>query len=221
MKLSNAQDRTLFDIVSNPEADLIERSLALWLLAGTKRFQSDFLPQRLGNLDLAISAVQALDLPPTLTKSCLSVISRSPWPLSLITPLCWQALQNQPQPLFVWFNPIPVTAAYQSLPLYSCDMFTRIGKSCIRELQKSIPSLKFFSTEQIGLAVFYAEGGRLNTVLTSEWLESFRKASELADIESTNLALPEYLGLKELITENLEVLNFIRHRQLKNYLSGT
>ncbi len=220
LRLAGESDEHLYGIVADPHGDLVERTMALWLLAGTKRFSSDYMPMRLGSLTHAVSAVEALDTPHDFTKACMSVISRSPWPLSLITPLCWQAVQAQPKPLYVWLDPIPVADDYRTMPLYACDMFTRIGKACIREFQKTIRPLKHYSTEQIGLGVFYVEGGRLDKVLTSEWLEGFRQSAELADIENTGMILPEYLGFKELIAENMPTLNTIRRSHLKTYLRG-
>lgn len=120
--------------------------------------------------------------------------------------------------IYVWLDPIPVVDDYRTMPIYACDMFTRIGKACIREFQKTIRPLKHYSTEQIGLGVFYVEGGRLDKVLTSEWLENFRQSAELADIENTGMILPEYLGFKELIVENMSTLNTIRRDHLKKLL---
>lgn len=220
LRLAGESDEYLSGIVADPHGDLVERTMALWLLAGTKRFASDYMPMRLGSLAHAVSTVEALDTPHDLTKTCMSVISRSPWPLSLITPLCWQAVQAQPKPLYVWLDPIPVADDYRGMPLYACDMFTRIGKACIREFQKTIRPLKHYTTEQIGLGVFYVEGGMLDKVLTSEWLESFRQSAELADIENTGMILPEYLGYKELIAENMPTLNSIRRDHLKKLLKG-
>lgn len=220
LRLASESDEYLSGIASNTQGDLVERTMALWLLAGTKRFASDYMPLRHGDLASATSTLQALDTPHDLTKTCMSVISRSPWPLSIITPLCWQAVQTQPKPLYVWLDPIPVVDDYRGMPLYACDMFTRIGKACIRDLQKTIRPLKHYSTEQIGLGVFYVEGGRLDKVLTSEWLEGFRQSAELADIENTGMILPEYLGFKELIAENMTALNSIRRDHLKKLLKG-
>lgn len=218
LRLPGESDECLSGIVADLQGDLVERTMALWLLAGTKRFGSDYMPQRLGSLAHAVSAVEALDTPHDLTKACISVISRSPWPLSLITPLCWQAVQAQPKPLYVWLDPIPVVDDYKTMPLYACDMFTRIGKAVIRDFQKAVRPLRQFSTEQIGLGVFYVEGGRLDKVLTSEWLEDFRQSAELADIEGTGIILPEYLGFKEMVAENMPTLNSIRRSYLKKHL---
>lgn len=63
-------------------------------------------------------------------------------------------------------------------------MFTRPGKACFTQLQKAVPEIGQFTVKQIGLGVFYREGVKVNKLLTSERLEEFKQAGEIADIEA-------------------------------------
>lgn len=218
--LAKVPDNALADYALLQLNPLPERCLALWLLAGTKRYPHDNLPMRVGSLEAAFEVVQNLDAPDDLKKCCLGAAFKSQWPLALFTPLLYQEVQRQPRPLFVWYDVFEPSEIYKGVPLVGLDMFTRLGKACTGQLQKSVPELKAFSVKQIGLGVFYSEGYCVNARLTSERLEEYRRAGEIADIEAAGLDVPSYLGLRELLDAHVGTLNTIRRKRLKAYLEA-
>jgi hypothetical protein len=121
---------------------------------------------------------------------------------------------------YVFYDPIPASPDVDGLPVYACDMFTRTGQASIRGLQKVIPVLKEFSVKQIGLALFYLDGGRTDRTLTSERLEDFRQQGEIVDAESAGLCLPSYLGIRECLADNMALFNDLRRKRLRENLEG-
>ncbi len=216
---ANASDNLLIDYITDIDCLLVERSLALWYLAGTKKFPSELMPQRKGSPEKAIEVLRSLAVPADLTESCISVLGRTQYALALFTPLVWQEVRKQ-KTITIRKNTIPVSLDVDGLPLYAADIFTRVGQSCFRQLQKSVPELQGYSIRQIGTAVFYIEGGLLDKIITSPFLDDFCMAGEVADAEGVGLPLPDYLSLKDCVSKNMQLLETIRTEQLYRYLHG-
>ena len=108
----------------------------------------------------------------------------------------------------------------EGVPTYAADMFTRVGQASIRDLQKDVWDLKGFGIKQIGLALFYIEGCKVDKVLTSDFLEQFRHDGEFTDAESLGLDVPSFLGLRDCLEANMSQFNEIRHKKIKKALEG-
>jgi hypothetical protein len=219
-RLAMADDETLAGIVADVDAGLVKRGLALWLLAGTRKFPSDVIPSRHGVVTDAIESLRMLSAPVALVESCIAVVGRLSHPLSLFMPLIWQEVQKHQAELSVQHNAIPAPIEVEDVPLYSCDMFTRVGGASFRRLQKAVPELQRFSTRQVGLANFYREGALLDKALTSPYLDTFRQAGEMADIEGNGMDIPSYLGLRDSLDHHATLLDGIRTEQLQQHLDG-
>lgn len=219
-RLAKADDDLLAGYAAHENSPLIERALSLWYLCGMKKFPSDRMPGRNGSPEKAAQVLRNLDVPAALAQACVSVMGRTSCPLPIFMPLIWQEVRKQHRPLYVFYDPIPVAPDVDGLPVYAADMFTRVGLSCLREVQKSVPVLREFAVKQVALALFYIEGCRVDKVLTSEALEDFRRQGEIIDAESAGLMLAEYIGIKDCLTANLPLLDDIRQRQLRRHLEG-
>lgn len=218
LELSAAKGDVLEMIVLDDERPIVERILSLWYLAGTNRFRSDLIPQRMGSIDSALATIRSLPSPPNLTEACASVISRTPWPLALFTPLIWTYSQKKGETFTVEQKGISASLDVEGLPLYAADMFTRIGKASIREFQRSVPCLKFFDTQQIGLGVFYLDSFLVDKLLTNAELADIKQGGQLADMESSGLCLPEQIALKDCLRENWDIFTDIRQKHLRKYM---
>lgn len=219
-RLAIADDETLAAIVADVDAELVERGLALWLQAGTRKFPSEMMPPRHGVVTDAIESVRALSAPVALIESSIAVVGRLSHPLSLFMPLIWQEVQKHGAELVVQHSVIPAPIEIDGVPLYSADLFTRTGGASFRRLQKAVPALQQFSTRQVGLANFYREGALLDKALTSPLLDAFRQAGEMADMEGNGLDIPSYMGLRECLDQNAALLDDIRTEQLQRHLDG-
>lgn len=216
--LAKADNQTLADIALHDKTPLAERAISLWFLAGTARYRHDNLPHRAGSLDAAADVMRLLGAPADLTENCIAMLNRSQHPLALLTPLLWTEVQHQPWPLLTWFDKFELSPVVKGVPLVALDMFTRSGKICFAQLQKTVPDLKPFSTKQIAIGVFFAEGCCIDKRLGSERLDEYRQAGEFADAEGVGMDAAHYIGLREILAVHADTLQTIRRRQLRAYL---
>lgn len=216
--LAKADNQTLTDIALHTKTPLAERAAGLWFLAGSNRYRHDNLPVRFGSLDAAAEAMQSMGAPHDLTENCIAMLNKSQHPLALLTPLLWTEAQKQPQPLLIWYDKFEPSPILKGVPLAGLDGFTRVGKSCFAQLQRTVSALKSFSTRQIAIGVFFAEGYCVDKRLGSERLDEYRQAGEFADAEGVGLCAPSYLGLREILAKHAGTLQTIRRKQLRAYL---
>lgn len=213
---AKTDDASLMSVIVDTNAPLVQRAMAIWLLAGTKKYPSDHMPPRVGNIHTAIAALKALSIPAALASACESVITRLPYPLPLHVPLILEEVQQHT--VTVQHHNIPTASDVEGLPVYCADGFTRVGKACFRELQRVVPALQTFATKQIALGVFYLDGGLVDRELTAPGLSILQDAGEWADIESTGLSESAYAELRHILREHMRLLTHIRQKRLKEHL---
>lgn len=212
-----ADDTSALKCKSSDEAvSIVERAIAIWLLAGTKRYPSDHMPHRTGDLEEAITVLRSLPIPASLADACIGVTRRLSYPLPLHIPLVWQEVQRHVTT--VRHHVIPRAPDVDGLPVYAADGFTRVGRACFRELQKVTPDLQPFTAQQMALGVFYIDGELVASELTSPALAAIQNAGERADIESTGLSLSAYAELRHILHEQFGRLTDIRLKRLKQHL---
>lgn len=214
-KMASADDQTLAKAVKDKRLDLNKRCMASWLLWGTSKFPSDFMPKRSFSR-LAEPSLLALPISPNITQACLRALPKTQWPLAGFLPLIVHRMQSEKVEAIE--ASIEPAITVEGVPLYALDTFTRGGQAAFRELRNSVKELQEFTLKQIGLAVFYLEGRTLNKYLTSPFLDEMQKGGEYADIVSAGLCHARYLGLKETLIEHWPRLQEIRERILKRML---
>lgn len=217
-EFASASNQLLARCVRDEEIPLIERAIAVWLLAGTKRFRSEIMPPRAGDVGKAIAAVRATAAPKMLTQACIDVNSRLQWPLALHIPLIWQEVQRHTTT--VHRHTIPASQDIEGMPVCAADMFTRVGKASFRELQRAVPALQPFTAQQLGLGIFYLDGGLVDKELTAPGLNAIQRAGEMADLESAGLTPAGYADLRHTLRDSMELLNDIRQTHLRRHLAG-
>ena len=215
---AKAKDNHLAGYAMDQGKPLAERALATWFLAGTKRYPFDGMPVRLGNLDAAIKVLRSSKADKELTEACISSLKKSAWPLALWTPLLWTEVKKQPKTLLSWNGQPCPTAFIRGVPLVALDGFTRIGRTCFRQLQQTNPIFNGFTQEQIRLAAFYLQGRCLDKRLASPVLDEYRQAGELADLHAADLNPTRYAELKGIMELHMGMLEDIRERQIKSHL---
>ena len=221
-RFAQADDETLITYASDDTNNLIERALACWYLAGTKKYPSDSIPPRVGSPQKLVELLHSLPVPEAMRAACVGVMNRTAWPLAVFFPLIWQEAFPPvgTAKFFVEQESLRPIPDVEGIPLYACDMFTRTGQASMRQLQKEVPSLRYYSIKQIGLTLFYLEGGRVDRRFTSESMEAFCQQGEIIDIETNGLDMPHYLHLRECLREHLPVLDAIRTTRLQRMLEG-
>lgn len=216
--LAKADNEALAKYALHEQSPLPERALALWTLAG-KKFPSDFMPPRKGSIEEVVKVFKALNVSANVKEPCLSVLTKTQWPLTLFTPLIWQERQKDKAFVIEWLEPYSLSPSYGGVLYAACDQYTSIGQTCIRSWREAVVDLKQFTVKQIGMALFFEEGSKTNRTLTSKKLEEIRQESEIVFMESLGvIGMPEHLGLRDLVVKNMHVLNAIREEKLKKLL---
>ncbi len=212
--MASADDKLLINYVVDESKPLVERCLAVWYLAGTNRYPSEVIPPRIGSLEKAIAAIMTLNVPTPFVQACIGGLKLMRWPLPIFLPLIWQEAQKHP--IHIRQHVISEMPTIDGLPLYAADCFTRVGKACYRQLQRNVLELKEYSTQQIGLGMFYLEGGFVDKEMTAPGLKAIQQASEITDI---GLPVPEYEHLRDCLTSNMELLTAIRRSHLQRHFA--
>jgi hypothetical protein len=215
-ELATADDSILTGYVMDERRPLVERCLSLWYLAGTQRFTTDNMPQRHGSMDKAIEVMRAVNAPASITESCIAVLRRTQWALSLFSPLIHQHIQRLS--LQHRSHDISPAPEVDGVPCYAADWYTRTGRTCFQRLRNAVPPLKSFSTQQVGCGIFYADGQLIDRTMTAPELDEIRLAGEEADMGFTGLSPAQSAELKQILRESMGLLTEIRLEQLRRYL---
>ncbi len=216
---SHASNEQLTDYIIGSNYSLIEKGLAIWFFGGTNNFKTELMPQRKGSIHKLSEVLRTLSTPTDLVEACIGVIGRTQWPLAALTPIIWQEVQKHD--ISIKHNIIPVPKDFEGIPYYSADTFTRVGQTCLRQLQKSVSELQCFTVKQLGVALFAIEGGLLDKYLSSPFLDDFASAGEIAYAEGEGLPIERYLIMRDCLKDNMELLQIIRSKQLFRYLNGS
>jgi hypothetical protein len=100
------------------------------------------------------------------------------------------------------------------LPAASWDAFTREGQQAIRYLKACKP-FRPYTPQQIGLCLFYVEGGHLDRCLGSKELAALDLSAKLTTYASAGFTSTEQaVELKAVIGQQRELVNYARRRVL-------
>lgn len=226
-----ASDRVRFAAMSNAKLrqivlgcpSLDSKALALWLLVGTKRCPSNYLPDRPGIPDQAFKALAELGVAPTLLAIAHQNFTKTGNMLAPFVALL--SLQNGVVATGVCDDPTPVETRINGIPSWAFDMYTRPGRAALRSLLVRNAGMAAWAnshlppTNQVqvtGELLFRLEGqclhrraiGPLSTELRTRW------ETECADLSAEALtsgmaalqaALPELNTIRaEVVAEGVQ-----------------
>lgn len=208
----------LCDILADASRPLPERSLAAWLIAGTKRFPSPVIPERVGSFGDLLACYRHLGVPEDVLEVARlgSVRMREAHPVVL--PLVLLAATASSE-ITVQEMDFKEPATIRGWPAYAFDMHTRAGKKAIdlfarRCLPLRVLADRYLLPEQIGeffgTLVFRAEGSLVDQRLVYSGSQSLLRAATVAHLNYP--PLPETLALDclEAIGEHSSLLHQCR-----------
>jgi hypothetical protein len=100
------------------------------------------------------------------------------------------------------------------LPAAAWDVFTREGQQVIRYVKVCKP-FRSYTPQQIGLCLFYVEGGHLDRCIGSLALAALDLSAKLVDYVGVGFTSTEQaVALKSAIREHRDLINYARKRVL-------
>jgi len=217
--LPRASNRKLSTLILETAQPAPERFLALWGLAGTKLYAAKGF-SRAGDIEEAMKTLRQLPLPAHQIEVSIAALKSMPWPLPLFLPLALATVQGEE---FTVHKEQPLSSPeFEAVPMYAVDpLYTRIGQSCVRQLQKQTAGLKGYSPAQMGECLFFIEGENLDRRLTSPRLEAFRQDSIDALMQDLDLGREDYQALTRCLIKRFDAFNDIRLTQFERSIHGT
>lgn len=208
----------LCEILADTSRPLPERTLAAWLIAGTKRFPSPVIPERVGAFGDLLACYRHLGVPEDVLEVARlgSVRMREAHPVVL--PFVWLAATASPE-ITVQEMDFEEPALIRGWPSYAFDMHTRAGKKAIglfasRCLSLRVLADRYLLPEQIseffGTLVFRAEGSQVDRRLVYSGSQALLRAATLAHLHYPSLPETLVLDALEAIGEHSRLLTQCR-----------
>lgn len=219
-KMSNLTLQGIIEDVTNP----IERRMcAAWIMAGTKRYQGETMPQ-----DNDRSAAHLFEymvqrglsrMSLYLAAKTASRIGEAMW----ISFLFWDEWVRKTKEITILEQTLPVMPKVGKLLGAAYDMHTREGRMAIGKFKKEhgdelMPWFSQIAPKQIDrllhLGVFCCEGGLLASRVRFRKSEDLQKQTLITEIGSTGLPPAQHPGFMSKLTEMLPKLNACREKVL-------
>jgi hypothetical protein len=207
----------LAQITLNRQWPLRLRGLALWTLAGTRKYPSLTLPERPGWPELLDQVAQGFECPPLLGWVVDKWSRRHRDFMACTLPFGWEMLCASQE---VWLNQIDFGEPVLVQGVLSCafDIHTQDGKRAMAYFGKACgPANAFLSLrpklnrpEALGCAVFYAEGGKITPELAFDGLAEMMEVSFREVFGKFLMTWPEAEELMQIVRDNMPKLHAAR-----------
>ncbi|MEP9373855.1 hypothetical protein [Mesorhizobium sp. KR1-2] len=179
----------LCEIVTDPARHLAERTLAAWLVAGTKRFPAYALPEVEGSFATLLDVYRHLGTPEHVLEVARLGSTRTQEGHPLTTPLVWLAASTGP----VTASPEKLSepALIRGWPDYAFDMHTRLGRRALTLFAERCTVLQVLMDQHlpadahgdfIGHLVFRVEGQVVDRRLSYPGAGAILRDAEIAHL---------------------------------------
>ncbi len=226
---ARSSETCLVAMAADRGAALTSRALALHLLSGMSVQEGRWRRTLSRFNEKALSVVaDRLELPEIL--GWLMIEGRHTAGLAAMLPLVLEAAQSDglriEQASLYEGKPI------LGLPQYAADMHTRAGKAAIAQFAMMLRTRhpRFFEAipdartlpKLIGMAIFHAEGSKLDRWLENKTLGGYREQIERVELQALGLTDPELHGrLYRMLDEERPLLRRIRQSHLQAAFGGS
>lgn len=189
-KFATSSEQCLVAMASDRSAAFTSRALAFHLLTGMSVREGRW-PRTVSrfNADALRTVAEKLDLPEVI--AWMLVEGRSTSGLAAMVPLVLEAIARS-QPPRIMQHELLAEESIFGLPACAADMYTRVGKHVTAEFAKAIRDKhpRFFEgvpdarahAKLLGMALFHAEGSKLDRWVESGTLTEYREAIEEAEL---------------------------------------
>ncbi len=226
---ARSSETCLVAMAADRGAALTSRALALHLLTGMSVQEGRWHRTLSRFNEKALSVVaDRLELPEIL--GWLMIEGRHTAGLAAMLPLVLEAAQSDELRIeqASLFEGKPILG----LPQYAADMHTRAGKGAIAQFAMMLRTRhpRFFEAipdtrtlpKLVGMAIFHAEGSKLDRWLENKTLASYREQIERVELQVLGLTEPElHRTLYRILDEERPLLRRIRQSHLQAAFGGT
>lgn len=180
----------LSDILANPENGLAERTLAAWLIAGTKRFPAYSLPEKDGSFAALLEVYRHLGASEDVLEVARLGSTRTQEGHPLTLPLVW-LMATSTNDIIIEQTSARQAGLIRGWPAEAYDMHNRIGKSAITTFVRSCSELsdlmqrflpQSLHADFAGTLLFRLEGQAVDRRITYPGSEALLRKAETAHI---------------------------------------
>jgi hypothetical protein len=133
----------LLALIMDRREPMAARALAIWYAAGTRRFPSDSLYRREGDLGVVFEIFQDMEVDAASLQACLIATRKMRNPLPLFVPLIWSEWSKS-QSSGIEEIELSSAAQVRGIPAYALGGHTRLGKRALRQFLKSCEPIRSF-----------------------------------------------------------------------------
>jgi hypothetical protein len=206
--------------VFDPEPNVFDRSLALWAIQGTDRWEIPDMPTIAHDKDLVIKMMIELGMPPIISfmryRYSLSYFDGMFIPI----PAVWELLAETTQVSEVVTEFPPVEQRIRGAMPCAYDVHVQDGIKAMAYFSKSCDAIREFfvrnpgldKIKALGMAVFIAESGLLDRKLTFDFEPEISESCKEYEISAAGLEVETGLELIELVRIHRAELDYARKK---------
>ncbi len=208
----------LLALIRNREQPMAARALAVWYASGTRKFASDNLHRREGDLGVVFEVFQDMGVDGALLQACLMATKKMRNPLPLFVPLIWSEWFRS-QSGGIEENELPSAAQVRGIPTYALGGHTRLGKRALRQFLKSCDPIQNFLTPLIArsgwqdttnVGLFHVESALVHRQRLWDGMAEIRQLGTEGDLCRNGLPPEAVNDFLAVVRENLPLLDDIR-----------
>ena len=203
----------LSDIVADPARHLVERTLASWLIAGTKRFPAFSLPEVDGSFPALLDVHRHIGVPDHVLEVARLGSTRTNEGHALTLPLVWLAASAGS--VTVEQVDLPEPVLIRGWPDYAFDMHCRVGRrslalfmdraAVLRQMLDPSPPVSA-RADLVGHLVFRAEGHVVDRRLDYPGAGMILRDAEAAHLTYSGLPANLVTDLLSVFGDHLDLL---------------
>lgn len=206
-------EHQLSDIVADRARHLVERTLAAWLIAGTRRFPAYSLPEVEGSFAALLDIYRHIGVPEYVLEVARLGSTRTQEGHPFTLPLVWLAASTGP--MSVDQTDLPEPVLIRGWPDYAFDMHCRLGKQALKLFSDRCTAIRQIMqrhlplsahADLVGHLVFRFEGHVVDRRLSYPGAGTILHDAEIAHL--TYSGFPENLVMDLLVVfgDHLELL---------------
>ena len=223
-RLGSLPVKARIDMAADTTLPVTGRATAAWYASGIEWGQE----QRVGLGDLAslLATFQDLGAPGPLLEATRIAARRTREPITIMVPVVWLAADAD-RHKHVVDQPVPASPVVDGVPLFGLDMHTRIARRAIELFAKENTAVSSCLDQHVParsrreaayLSAFYADAAPLSRRLQWFQADAIEKLGIENDFLAVSVAADAVPALLGSVADNLDHLNAIRARVLREAL---